>query len=86
MQQLKNSGYDEKFRAEILKSGISGYNKILAADKAGERPIYRPKEWQAADRRLVKKKKKEELVRSILEVLHFCPSYPRVGVKEVNAS
>ena len=44
MQQLKNSGYGEKFRAEILKSGIAGYNKILAADKAGVRPIYRPKE------------------------------------------
>ena len=40
MQLLKNLGYSEQFRAEILRTGIAGYNKILAADKAGERPLY----------------------------------------------
>lgn len=30
MQIKKNSGYDEKFRREILRAGIKGYNKILA--------------------------------------------------------
>ena len=35
MQLLKNSGYSETFRAEILRSGLEGYNKIVAADKAG---------------------------------------------------
>jgi hypothetical protein len=28
MQKLKNSGYDETFRLEILKSSINGYEKI----------------------------------------------------------
>jgi hypothetical protein len=59
MQLLKNSGHGEKFRADILKSGIAGYNKILAADKVGEKPIYRPKEWEAAARRLQKRQKKK---------------------------
>ena len=59
MQLLKNLGNSEKFRAEILRSGIAGYNKILAADKAGERPLYRPKEWRAAARRMEKRKKKK---------------------------
>ena len=39
MQQPKNFGYGEKFRVAIFKSGISGYNKILAADIDDERLI-----------------------------------------------
>ena len=35
MQLLKNSNYDSKFRGEILKSGLKGYNKILEAHCAG---------------------------------------------------
>ena len=32
MELLKNSGYDEKFRKEILQSGLAEYKKILEAD------------------------------------------------------
>ena len=35
MQLLKNSGYCEKFRAEVLRSGLLGYSKIVAAEKRG---------------------------------------------------
>ena len=73
MQQLKNSGYGEKFRAKILKSVIAGYNEILAADKAGGRPIYRVGGSRMAPS---KKAQKEKLVRSVLEIMHFCPIYP----------
>ena len=38
MQILKNSGYDTNFQKEVLKSGLSGYNKILDADWTGEIP------------------------------------------------
>ena len=58
MQALKNSGYSTQFRKEILDSGLKGYNKILAADKKGERPMYRLKEWRKAARWLEGKKKK----------------------------
>ena len=44
MQLLKNSGYSEMFRAEILKSGLKGYNLILQAERESIRPVYRPKE------------------------------------------
>ena len=33
MQVLKNSGYNSNFRREILKAGISGYQKILEDDR-----------------------------------------------------
>ena len=44
MQKMKNSGYDEKFRLEVLKSSINGYEKILEDHKSGSKPIYRNKD------------------------------------------
>ena len=55
MQQFKNSGHGEKFRAEILNQESQDIKNCLAADKAGEKPIYRPKQWEAAARRLQKR-------------------------------
>ena len=83
MQQLKNSGYGEKFRAEIIKSGILGYNKILAADKAGVRPIYRPKEWEAAAWRLEKRKKKKNWLGPFWKSCIFVPPTPRSELKKL---
>ena len=40
MQVLNNSGYNKQFRKDILSLGLNGYNKILAAHKSGERPLY----------------------------------------------
>jgi hypothetical protein len=35
MQLLKYSEYDCRFRKEFLKSGLSGYNKLLEAHMEG---------------------------------------------------
>ena len=43
MQLLTNSGYDEKFRAEILNLGLKGFDKIVKAERDGVRPMFRPK-------------------------------------------
>ena len=59
MQMLKNSGYDEKFRTEVLRSGLAGYNKILESNKTGAKPMYRSKEWHVSSRRMEKHKKKK---------------------------
>ena len=82
MQMLKNSGYEAKFRAEVLRAGRAGYRKISAADKAGQRPLYRHKQWQAAARRL---EKWEKLARSLLEIMYFCASNTRVKAQKTNA-
>ena len=42
---------------EILRSALNGYNKILAADISGEKPLYRPKEWKSSARWLGKRRK-----------------------------
>jgi hypothetical protein len=60
MQKLKNSGYDECFRLEILKSSLNGYEKIVEDSKNGLKPIYRSKEWKDKNNWTAKKKSKKE--------------------------
>ena len=36
MQMLKNSGYNQKFRAEVLESGLSEYRKNIRSRQVGD--------------------------------------------------
>ena len=46
MELMKNSGYEAKFRKEVLLAGMAGHGKILEADTAGTKPMYRSHEWR----------------------------------------
>ena len=63
MQLLTNSGYDEKFRAEILNLGLKGFDKIVKAD--GVRPMFRSKGWNETSRWRAKRRKKNHLYVSV---------------------
>ena len=81
MQDLKNYGYCSKFRGEILNAGIHGYNKILEADRAGERPLYRRKGWNRAARWMeVQKRKKTWL--GDYKLCIFVPPTPNSELKK----
>ena len=82
MQVMKNSGYSESFRAEVLQSGLRGYNKILEADKAGSRPMYRPKDWEVSSRRMDKQKKKRNWLGSFWKSCIFVPPTPGSELKK----
>ena len=82
MQMLKNSGYSEKFRAEILKSGLDGYQKILEADRLGKRPLYRLKQWRAAARRLEKQQKQKNWLGDFWKSCIFVPPTPGSWLKK----
>ena len=58
MRMLRRSGYNEKFRLEIMKSMKSGYEKIVDADKSGEKPLYRSRMWRRTERYKEKAEKK----------------------------
>ena len=58
MLKLKNSGYNFKFRKEILDSGLKAYQKMKDDDKKNIKPMYRSREWNAEERQLSKSKKK----------------------------
>lgn len=57
MKKLKDSGYDEQFRKEILASAIKAYKKQLEDHKAGIKPFYRPRNWNRKERELRKQNK-----------------------------
>ena len=58
MLKLKNSGYNQKFRTEILDSALNAFQKMLEADKSGLRPMYRSRDWNKEERQKLKSKKK----------------------------
>ena len=83
MQLLKNSGYSEGFRAEILKSGLQGYGKILKAEKDGVRPVYRPKGWRESSRWLDKRRKKRNWLGNFWKSCIFIPPTPGSQLKKL---
>ena len=58
MKKLQTSGYDKKFRLEILKSIIKAWKSILEKDRTGERPLHRPRNFMKAERKNEKNDKK----------------------------
>ena len=41
MLKLKNSGYNEKYRKEILDSALKGFAKMLQDDQNDVKPLFR---------------------------------------------
>ena len=58
MIKLKNSGYGEKFRKEVLDSILKAYQKMREDDISGVKPMYRSREWNREERDIKKSKKK----------------------------
>ena len=48
--RMQFSGYNQKFRYEVIDSAVKALRKIEDAVARGERPIYRPKEWKWQER------------------------------------
>ena len=42
MLRLQYSGYDWKFREEVVGSALVTYNRLLELDASGEKPLHRP--------------------------------------------
>ena len=55
---MKNSGYPEKFRREILDSTIKAFDKMVSEDKINVKPLYRSKSWNSEARSMSKLVKK----------------------------
>ena len=58
MLKLKNSGYSQKFRTEILDSGLKAFQKMVDEDRSGIKPMYRSREWNQDERHSMKVKKR----------------------------
>ena len=82
MQLLKNSGYSEAFRLEILNSGLKGFDKILKAEREGIRPMFRPKGWKESARWLEKRRKKRNWLGTFWKSCIFVPPTPGSELKK----
>ena len=58
MMKLKNSGYDQKFRTEILDSALKAFEKIKEDDKNQIKPMYRDRTWHSEERKVNKEERK----------------------------
>ena len=58
MEDLKVSGYNERERFYILRGGFKTFENVKEKSAAGERPFYRPANFNKDERKSIKKKKK----------------------------
>ena len=49
---MQFSGYDQKFRYHAMASAIKAHKTLKEKVRNGERPLYRPREWNADERRI----------------------------------
>ena len=58
MVKLKNSGYNAKYRKEILDSATKAFDKMLEEDRNNIKPLFRDRFWKKEERETSKKEKK----------------------------
>jgi hypothetical protein len=58
MLKLKNSGYNKKFRLDILDSALNAFQKMVENNKNGIKPMYRNRNWNSKERQESKLNKK----------------------------
>ena len=75
-KKMARSGYPEGYRAEVIKSGVLGFERQLEADRSGVKPLFRPREWHKAERRRRKMVRKVAWYRPA-DCVGFYPPTPR---------
>ena len=58
MQRMKTAGYNEGCRKSVLGHALRIFDRMKQEDQDGIRPLYRPPDWQAEERRIDKRSKK----------------------------
>ena len=71
MKVLRNSGYDEEYRSEILISGHKGFKEQIIQHAIGKKPLYRPREWRKEERENEKQWKKDNWYKKTGEYNQF---------------
>ena len=76
-ERMRDSGYGERFRHEIISSILQGWDKMMEAQRSGRRPINRPRSWKEKEQAETKWKKKGNWYKSGgYNSVMFCPYTP----------
>ena len=60
MRRMMVGGYKEGYRRNVLCHALRIYDKMVRENETGDRPMYRPRDWQREERIIDKKKKKHD--------------------------
>ena len=63
-ERLRDSGYGERFRVEVIRSILEGWRKMVEEQEKGGRPINRPRKWNQGEREESKWRKKTSWYRA----------------------
>ena len=78
--RMKISGYSEKYRETVIQSALTAWEKQLELDNTGDRPLYRPRDWQKDERSRKKEYKRSGWFRKLGGKVNdfslFCPASP----------
>ena len=75
--RMRASGYGERYRLEVIKSGVEGFEKMVAEEKNGGRPINQRRTWNEDQRQKKKElQKKNWYKRGGFDVPIFVPHTP----------
>jgi hypothetical protein len=58
MARMMHAGYPEKYRRDTLSRALRIYDKMVEDDRSGQRPLYRPKDFERVERQNEKHRKK----------------------------
>lgn len=81
--RMQFSGYNKKFRYEVVNSALKAYRTMLLKDLAGKVPLYRPKGWMEKEREEAKRLKKNNWYKSSnYKSVIFVPATPSSMLKK----
>ena len=75
-ERMRDSGYPERYRAEVIQSGLKGYEKMLEVEKTGGRPVNRLKKTNREERRQKLQKKDTWYKEGGFSTVLFVPCTP----------
>ena len=82
MLRLQYSGYDQKFRTEVVLSALKAYKRMIQLEASGEKPLYRPREWKRLERAQERRGKRESRYRKgRFDTVIFVPATPGSRLK-----
>ena len=73
--RMRWSGYSASYRAGVIRDAVLGFERLLERVDRGERPLHRPRGWQAAARRRKKMLSKAAWYRPA-DLVTFIPATP----------
>ena len=75
--RMRDSGYGQKFRAQIIESVLRGWDKMLDEQERGGRPVNRPRQHEEAKRKENKWRKRKDWYKAGgFSTVLFCPWTP----------